>query len=386
MTGEPEGKARLFPRRLRLPPPSMLLHYHSSLGVVWQRVRPSSADPPPLAVQEIDTLLKEGGSWEKLYAAEQAMVFFLPIEMIDVEINRRIDEAERQKLPSFAAHKKSADAAASLAPPALAQKQAVLTTLLDELHWLYTRRMVVSRVGYHAAGTLLGVAVVLFMFLFIPLIVAAWDQDDASIARAAVELLKTNALWRLFEVMAFGALGAYFSRLSSFQSQFTYLGYDDLRNAFRLRMLIVRLTYGMIGAIILYILMRGNLLSGDVFPHFEENGVVATKDIAKLLAWSFLGGFSERLVPDTLERTEAHANPPSANPPSANPPSANPPSANPPSANPPSANPPVANPPSANQPSANQPSANQPDANQPDANQPDANQPDANQPSHGASS
>jgi hypothetical protein len=32
-----------------------------------------------------------------------------------------------------------------------------------------------------------------------------------------------------------------------------------------------------------------------------------TEDLAKLLVWSFLAGFSERLIPDTLERVETHA-------------------------------------------------------------------------------
>ena len=34
-----------------------------------------------------------------------------------------------------------------------------------------------------------------------------------------------------------------------------------------------------------------------------------TADMAKLLVWSFIAGFSERLVPDTIDRTEARSRP-----------------------------------------------------------------------------
>src|SRR5215467_4227593 len=75
---------------------------------------------------------------------------------------------------------------------------------------------------------------------------------------------------------------------------------------------------GAIFAFILYMLMLGGLISGDIFPRFmkpeeNQNGLVLLEflrqgkpanpaDYAKLIVWCFLAGFAERFVPDTLSR------------------------------------------------------------------------------------
>jgi len=75
---------------------------------------------------------------------------------------------------------------------------------------------------------------------------------------------------------------------------------------------------GAVFAVILYMLMLGGLLTGDIFPRFMRpdenlNGLVlldflkqgkpaAAGDYAKLVVWCFIAGFAERLVPDTLSR------------------------------------------------------------------------------------
>ena len=80
--------------------------------------------------------------------------------------------------------------------------------------------------------------------------------------------------------------------------------------------------YGMIFSVILFLFFTSGLLTGDVFPSimtpkdFEEesdvwevmsNFVIGTypltgKDCAKMIIWSFIAGFAEQFVPDTLNR------------------------------------------------------------------------------------
>jgi hypothetical protein len=78
---------------------------------------------------------------------------------------------------------------------------------------------------------------------------------------------------------------------------------------------------GAVFALVLYMLMLGGLISGDIFPRFmkpdeNQNGLVLLEflrqgkpanpsDYAKLIVWCFVAGFAERFVPDTLSRLVA---------------------------------------------------------------------------------
>jgi hypothetical protein len=113
----------------------------------------------------------------------------------------------------------------------------------------------------------------------------------------------------------FGLLGAYFSRLLSFQSKLTTLDFDDVMTLYKPRPLYVRLLYGAIGAIVFYLILRSELVGGTAFPNFKilsmgDKAGAPTLELAKLLVWSFLAGFSERLLPDSLERVEGKASAP----------------------------------------------------------------------------
>jgi hypothetical protein len=71
---------------------------------------------------------------------------------------------------------------------------------------------------------------------------------------------------------------------------------------------------GGIFAVILFVMLAGGLIQGDLFPKiagpasgaldqfWRISGTVSAVDAAKLLIWSFLAGFAERLVPDALQR------------------------------------------------------------------------------------
>jgi len=73
---------------------------------------------------------------------------------------------------------------------------------------------------------------------------------------------------------------------------------------------------GMIGAVMVYLMFAAGLLKGDLFPEFhcatgectDFRGFVShwspkdAAEYAKAIVWGFIAGFSERFVPDILNR------------------------------------------------------------------------------------
>ena len=116
-------------------------------------------------------------------------------------------------------------------------------------------------------------------------------------------------------VATFGILGAYFRRLLSFQAKLSTLDFEDVVNIYEMRPLLVRLLYGMIGAIVFYYVLRSARVCPSILgcPADAKSAatdfkmLLATSELSKLLVWSFLAGFSERLLPDTLDGVENRA-------------------------------------------------------------------------------
>ncbi len=78
----------------------------------------------------------------------------------------------------------------------------------------------------------------------------------------------------LWTVAVFGAFGAYFSRVASFHSKLATLGFDDVMEQYELRMLLTRLVFGAVGAVVFYWVMR----AGTHWRFFVPQVHAATAD------------------------------------------------------------------------------------------------------------
>jgi hypothetical protein len=127
----------------------------------------------------------------------------------------------------------------------------------------------------------------------------------------------------MIPVIVAGAGGGFVSslrRLYSFQDIFPRRQYVQLfrrMNFYVVAYSFVPAVVGIIGAVVLYLVFAAGLLRGDLFPEFHCAAGQSCADFhgfvtswipdgpaanAKAIVWGFIAGFSERFVPDILNR------------------------------------------------------------------------------------
>ncbi|MEM1198079.1 MAG: hypothetical protein AAGI06_02110 [Pseudomonadota bacterium] len=305
-------------------------YYIASIETLWSVVKahPDTDTNSPLAADIEARLAKPNKTWSDVYALERLIVPLMPELEITAFFQRRLARAKTLDLPALGAHEANWDAAKLEKDhdERLHAKQAAYFVLLDDLNWYHTVQRLDRSHRDQAAQRLWRVGLVVLALVALPWTVVGSLGMMASSTPAAKSLLDAALahppLFGFYTALSFGLLGAVFSRLASFQSNVATLTHADIGQTFKLRYLMVRFGFGMVGAGILYFLMAGGFLTGSLFPNlktakFVDSTVplwgtdwvtaVPNAEFAKLVVWSFLGGFSERFVSGTLERSVGNA-------------------------------------------------------------------------------
>ncbi len=250
--------------------------------------------------------------WRNAYVCEQLMAQILPQDELIAEGDRRLFEAKALAMKSADDIGARWGAAKKDNPPRIDNLRAVYATLLDDLQWLYNKRALDRRLRGEIAKPMLSRTIATFATCLVPflLVVIARAYGSDPVAWVAAEF--KTALFGGYLAIAFGALGAIFSRLISFQQRYGSIDYDEAASTFVGDSLNLRQMVGSVGALTLFFAIFGDLIGGKLFPvvakMFEAAPLASIEEeLAKLIVWSFLAGFSERLVPDFLTRTEATA-------------------------------------------------------------------------------
>jgi hypothetical protein len=279
----------------------------------------------PKSFKEIEALLQNGqATWSDAYQIEQLLVDLFDERHLEVELQSRLLECESNLRPGLAAH--YVKVAATLKEPA--ERRALLARLVNDLQWRYT----VNEVRRTYSKDITRITALIFIVG-----IAAFAAAVLWIAVFGKSLLATSDAAHLLLAGLAGAWGAGFSMLASLKTRMDAADLNDLKLLRSKWILWSRPLIGVGAACILYFFLVSGLLGGAAFPTLQTDqatsaasqnpsartsgpvtseGVAQTptgassvpqisrRDLALLIVWCFIAGFSERMVPALLAKTE----------------------------------------------------------------------------------
>jgi hypothetical protein len=205
--------------------------------------------------------------------------------------------------------------------------------ILEAIHWHSRRKHIARKLRSQATRRTLFFGLLALMAVLIPwfLASAAAPIKTAQVASLRVEDLlpigfftqeNGGKQFALYTALMFGFMGAIFSRLITLQRQWEVMALDELYNARTRSYIFLRATIGTLGALVIYFFLQSGLVSGSVFPNFDDLGMslktpnssqgpkwpsqllLPSGGLSLLIMWSFIAGFSETLVSTVLNTTQ----------------------------------------------------------------------------------
>ena len=294
--------------------------FYVTLRAEVARLSPQDEARSPKSFQQVQELLNgRRAVWSDAYQIEQLMVDLFDERTLEIELQSRLLEGDSNLRPALIAQYTKLATTLKTAP----DRRALLARLINDLQWRYTVNEVkrsYSKEVTKTTGLIFMLSICLFAALIatMALFPALMPRDDPRDST----LLLVSALA--------GGWGAAFSMLSSVKGRLESADLNDLKLMRSGWILWSRPLIGVGAAAILYFFTASGLLAGAAFPTFVTKmeiaagqaqpatpGAPATPavppappartQLALLIVWCFLAGFSERLVPSLLAKTEDRA-------------------------------------------------------------------------------
>lgn len=289
------------------------------LTTYFQRIKVDQPDNPLIGeIQEQLTDLQKEGGWDKVKSIELLLVPLLNTDDLDMELHYQLHNAQ-VFLPAYESGFFKEHSASLLQKPEAQQqlpdtddiagrKRALLTRLIVSLQQFHEDRVLRSIFANKACfkiGLFFGIAIAFSVFLLAIGILHpegiyqycsrycpqfAWVTSITAEIADPTETQQTDKIHLHFAIAAVmaGYMGACFNMLISLKGRIETITLKELENLHKLHFILTRIG----AALICYYFFRAQLLTGSLFPYFT------------LIIWCFIAGFSEKLVPSILSKTE----------------------------------------------------------------------------------
>jgi len=283
-------------------------------------------------LKRTDWTNREYESWNQAYRLERLLVLHEPSQYLWSELKRRLAQASEENVGTA---KRLALAAEALASQAVDPKnpgtiqtgsdtivRSLLLETLEETHSTKQRKFLSRPIRREATTRIVWLGLAAFALFMLPYLVLYLN-----LLRHEPVNISSWAWLPIYSAATTGLFGALFSRLLYLQSNWNALTIGGLKDARDYASILLRGSVGLIGAVIVFFFLKSGIISGGLFPDFEKIGIEGfkfpptdnvvkdapvsfqlyypTKSWALLVVWSFLAGFSERLVASKLRETES---------------------------------------------------------------------------------
>lgn len=278
-------------------PVNILKQYFVNLRVEFDSISAKNEGLPKTVVDKIEEAFEEPLSWFNAYKIEQYLAHICDEEKLEIYLKRYLDNYRDHLSESGYHHYRNELREIESGEADIEEKRSVVLRMQSELHTFYVRRSECRDYGLLTRTRITAVSFVGIILIILSLIYCCYFDDVPAWAKM------------IPIVFASGFLGTSFSMIVGLKSILANATIEEFKIMHRCTYIIKRLLIGVSAAFVLYFLLQSGFLdhvvSDDLLP--KRNGVLewdSYKNISMLMIWSFIAGFSEKLVPDMLFKVE----------------------------------------------------------------------------------